>query len=95
MKIQKSNDTDPTCRLLELLASVVGVAGRDLKAGCSDGRRGREASCECLLTLSSGIYRYAEIDIEPPAGYEPPPPRIEEVPVAQPLVAVGILADEE
>jgi DNA-directed RNA polymerase subunit beta' len=49
-----------------------------------------------LIPAGSGIYRYAEIDIEPPAGYEPPPPRIEEVPVPQPqLTAVGLLADEE
>jgi hypothetical protein len=33
-----------------------------------------------LIPAGSGIYRYAEIDIEPPAGYAPPPPRIEEVP---------------
>jgi DNA-directed RNA polymerase subunit beta' len=46
-----------------------------------------------LIPAGSGIYRYAEIDIEPPAGYEAPPPRVEE-PVAQPLVAAGV-ADEE
>ena len=36
-----------------------------------------------LIPAGSGIYRYAEIDIEPPAGYEPPPPPPEgvEVPV--------------
>ena len=28
-----------------------------------------------LIPAGSGIYRYAEIDIEPPEGYEPPPPR--------------------
>jgi DNA-directed RNA polymerase subunit beta' len=52
-----------------------------------------------LIPAGSGIYRYAEIDIEPPAGYEPPPPRIEEVPAptALPpqLTAAGLLADEE
>ncbi len=50
-----------------------------------------------LIPAGSGIYRYAEIDIEPPEGYEPPPPRIEEVPaVAAPqLTAAGLLADEE
>ena len=36
-----------------------------------------------LIPAGSGIYRYAEIDIEPPAGFEPPPPRVEEVPVPQ------------
>ena len=46
-----------------------------------------------LIPAGSGIYRYAEIDIEPPAGYEPPP-RIEEVPVAQPqLTAAGVLRE--
>src|SRR5213594_156737 len=48
-----------------------------------------------LIPAGSGIYRYAEIDIEPPAGYEPPP-RIEEVPVAgalpPQLTAAGLLA---
>jgi DNA-directed RNA polymerase subunit beta' len=49
-----------------------------------------------LIPAGSGIYRYAEIDIEPPEGYAPPPPRIEEVPVPQPeLTAVGLTADEE
>jgi DNA-directed RNA polymerase subunit beta' len=52
-----------------------------------------------LIPAGSGIYRYAEIDIEPPAGYEPPPPRIEEVPVAgalpPQLTAAGLLAEEE
>jgi hypothetical protein len=33
--------------------------------------------------------------MEPPAGYEAPPPRVEE-PVPQPqLTAAGLLADEE
>ena len=52
-----------------------------------------------LIPAGSGIYRYAEIDIEPPAGYEATPPRIEEVPVAgalpPQLTAAGLLADEE
>jgi len=50
-----------------------------------------------LIPAGSGIYRYAEIDIEPPAGYELPPPRVEEVPVPAPpqLTAAGVLADEE
>ncbi len=47
-----------------------------------------------LIPAGSGIYRYAEIDIEPPAGYEAPPPRVEE-PVAPPLAAVGVLGEEE
>ncbi len=47
-----------------------------------------------LIPAGSGIYRYAEIDIQPPAGYEAPPPRVEE-PVPAPLVAAGVLAEEE
>ena len=41
-----------------------------------------------LIPAGSGIYRYAEIDIQPPAGYEAPPPRVEE-PVPQPLAAAA------
>jgi len=47
-----------------------------------------------LIPAGSGIYRYAEIDIEPPAGYEPPPPA-EVVPEAAAPVAVAALADDE
>jgi hypothetical protein len=48
-----------------------------------------------LIPAGSGIYRYAEIDIQPPAGFEPPPPRVEE-PVPQPvLTAAAMLADDE
>src|SRR3954467_460194 len=47
-----------------------------------------------LIPAGSGIYRYAEIDIQPPAGYEAPPPRREE-PAPQPLAAAGILAEDE
>jgi DNA-directed RNA polymerase subunit beta' len=46
-----------------------------------------------LIPAGSGIYRYAEIDIEPPAGYEAPPPRVEE-PVAPQLVPAGMADDE-
>ncbi|HXW97984.1 MAG TPA: DNA-directed RNA polymerase subunit beta', partial [Gemmatimonadales bacterium] len=47
-----------------------------------------------LIPAGSGIYRYAEIEIEPPEGYEPPPPS--EVP-AEPAapVPVALLADDE
>jgi DNA-directed RNA polymerase subunit beta' len=42
-----------------------------------------------LIPAGSGIYRYTEIDIEPPAGFEPPPPLpVEEVPAAAPVAAV-------
>ncbi|MGE5230724.1 MAG: hypothetical protein ACM3NS_03220, partial [Deltaproteobacteria bacterium] len=50
-----------------------------------------------LIPAGSGIYRYAEIDIEPPEGYEPPPPPPEgvEAPAVVPQIPVGILADDE
>jgi len=47
-----------------------------------------------LIPAGSGIYRYAEIDIQPPAGFEAPPPRVEE-PVPQPQLAAALLADDE
>jgi DNA-directed RNA polymerase subunit beta' len=47
-----------------------------------------------LIPAGSGIYRYAEIDIQPPAGYEAPPPRVEE-PVPQPLTAAALIGEEE
>jgi DNA-directed RNA polymerase subunit beta' len=49
-----------------------------------------------LIPAGSGIYRYAEIDIEPPEGYEPPPPS--EAPAALPEPApipIGALAEDE
>ena len=49
-----------------------------------------------LIPAGSGIYRYAEIELEPPAGYEPPPPApVEEVAVAAPGPLVGALADDD
>ncbi len=45
-----------------------------------------------LIPAGSGIYRYAEIDIQPPAGYEVPP-RVEE-PAPPQLVPAGIVDDE-
>jgi DNA-directed RNA polymerase subunit beta' len=47
-----------------------------------------------LIPAGSGIYRYAEIDIEPPAGFEAPPPRIEE-PVPQPALAVALAGEDD
>ncbi len=32
-----------------------------------------------LIPAGTGIYRYHEIDVEPPAGFEPPPPPVEAV----------------
>jgi DNA-directed RNA polymerase subunit beta' len=41
-----------------------------------------------LIPAGTGIYRYTEIDVNPPEGYEPPPPPAEDVPVGgAPLVA--------
>ena len=37
-----------------------------------------------LIPAGTGHYRYAEMEIEPPAGYEPPP--VEEVAAAGPAV---------
>jgi DNA-directed RNA polymerase subunit beta' len=49
-----------------------------------------------LIPAGSGIYRYTEIDIEPPEGYEPPPPAPEgEAVPAVAAVPVGVLADDE
>jgi DNA-directed RNA polymerase subunit beta' len=47
-----------------------------------------------LIPAGSGIYRYAEIDIEPPAGFEAPPPRVEE-PVPQPVLAVALGGEDD
>ncbi|HEY7684425.1 MAG TPA: hypothetical protein VH879_17410, partial [Gemmatimonadales bacterium] len=47
-----------------------------------------------LIPAGSGIYRYAEIEIEPPEGYEPPPPSEVPVEVAAP-VPVAVLADDD
>jgi DNA-directed RNA polymerase subunit beta' len=51
-----------------------------------------------LIPAGSGIYRYAEIDIEPPEGYEPPPPApVEEQqqPAAPQLTAAALIGEEE
>jgi DNA-directed RNA polymerase subunit beta' len=55
--------------------------------------RGENIIIGHLIPAGSGIYRYAEIDIEPPAGYEVPPPQVEE-PVAPQLVPAGMADDE-
>ena len=47
-----------------------------------------------LIPAGTGMYRYAEIDIEPPAGYEPPPPRVEEPAQPPQLVPVGVADDD-
>jgi hypothetical protein len=43
------------------------------------------------IPAGSGVYRYAEIDIQPPAGYEAPPPRVEEPVPAPALTAAAML----
>jgi DNA-directed RNA polymerase subunit beta' len=47
-----------------------------------------------LIPAGSGIYRYAEIEIEPPEGYEPPPPS-EVVPAEPEAVPIAALVDDE
>ena len=49
-----------------------------------------------LIPAGSGIYRYAEIEIEPPAGFEPPPPAEAEAPApgAPTPVAAGVVEEE-
>jgi DNA-directed RNA polymerase subunit beta' len=44
-----------------------------------------------LIPAGTGIYRYTEIDVNPPEGYEPPPPPAEDVPGggAAPLVVAA------
>ena len=46
-----------------------------------------------LIPAGTGIYRYAEIDIDPPEGYEPPPPpEVEEVVEGVAAVAAPVTA---
>ncbi len=48
-----------------------------------------------LIPAGTGIYRYAEIDIEPPPGFEPPPPPPPVEAVEAPVeVLAGMLDDE-
>jgi DNA-directed RNA polymerase subunit beta' len=42
-----------------------------------------------LIPAGTGIYRYQEIDVTPPEGFEPPPPP------AEPLAAVGAAPAQE
>jgi len=48
-----------------------------------------------LILAGSGIYRYAEIDIQPPAGCEAPLPRVEGPVPARVLTAAVLIGDEE
>jgi DNA-directed RNA polymerase subunit beta' len=49
-----------------------------------------------LIPAGTGIYRYHEIDVEPPEGFEPPPPPAEPEPVAAatPELAAGVVMEE-
>ncbi len=48
-----------------------------------------------LIPAGTGIYRYAEIEIEPPAGFEPPPaPPEEAAPAPLPVEAMAGVEDE-
>jgi DNA-directed RNA polymerase subunit beta' len=47
-----------------------------------------------LIPAGTGIYRYSEIEIEPPEGFEPPPPpEEEEESIPSPFVAPQVAAD--
>ncbi len=47
-----------------------------------------------LIPAGTGIYRYTDIDIEPPEGFEPPaPPEEEEIGVPSPFIAPPVVAD--
>jgi DNA-directed RNA polymerase subunit beta' len=49
-----------------------------------------------LIPAGSGIYRYAEIDIDPPAGYEPAPPaEVAPEAAAAPAPLAAVLADDD
>jgi DNA-directed RNA polymerase subunit beta' len=48
-----------------------------------------------LIPAGTGIYRYSEIEIEPPEGFEPPPPPVEvEEGVPTPILAATLGAEE-
>jgi hypothetical protein len=41
-----------------------------------------------MMPAGTGHYRYVDLEIQPPEGFEPPPaPEVEEVPVVEALVA--------
>jgi DNA-directed RNA polymerase subunit beta' len=47
-----------------------------------------------LIPAGTGIYRYSEIEVEPPAGFEPPPPPPEEEGVPSPFITQPVAAPE-
>src|SRR5207245_7789367 len=48
-----------------------------------------------LIPAGSGIYRYSEIEIEPPAGFEPPPPPPQPEGAPNPFLAAPVSAEIE
>jgi len=49
-----------------------------------------------LIPAGTGIYRYSEIEVTPPEGFEPPPPPPEETPGAPtPFIATPLTAETE
>ncbi len=46
-----------------------------------------------LIPAGTGIYRYSEIEIEPPEGFEPPPPPEEEEGIPSPFLAPQMAAE--
>ncbi len=48
-----------------------------------------------LIPAGTGLYRYAEIEIDPPAGYEPPPPGEPSVEAPVAVIAPVLVADDE
>jgi DNA-directed RNA polymerase subunit beta' len=46
-----------------------------------------------LIPAGTGIYRYADIEIEPPEGFEPPAPAEEEESVPSPFITPHVAAD--
>jgi DNA-directed RNA polymerase subunit beta' len=47
-----------------------------------------------LIPAGTGIYRYHEIDVEPPEGFEPPPPPAEPVAVPAAPELAGLTTQE-
>jgi DNA-directed RNA polymerase subunit beta' len=47
-----------------------------------------------LIPAGTGHYRYVDLEIEPPAGFEPPPPALEVVEEPVPDVLLAAIEDE-
>jgi DNA-directed RNA polymerase subunit beta' len=47
-----------------------------------------------LIPAGTGHYRYVDLEIEPPAGFEPPPPALEVVEEPVPDVLLAAVEDE-